>query len=139
MKVKRAFLILLLLTSTALASEYIFSMKVNVKISESKIDISPKSFNLNLQSGTEYVREITIKNYGESREIYFESFIEGETPEMMDVEFHDTFGNTIYSSNKLTIPAGSSDSPAEVKVNVHISADESANGSYTIYIQAKET
>jgi uncharacterized membrane protein len=122
------------------ASKYLFSVTAEINIIEPVLSVSPESFSVDINKGTEFVKQIKIKNTGGEVEIYFEKVIEGPDPDSITVTFHDVYGNSIYSSNKLNIPAGTPDNPSEVTVNVHIEVDDDAIlGEYRIYIQAKST
>lgn len=131
-------LIVLLMLAGASAAYVYFMTKGSIVIFDSSLEVSPESFSVDIAKGGHYVKQITVKNTGAEREIYFEDVIEGVDSKAIDVTYHMTDGTTISSSNKLTVPAGTSDSPAEVKVNVHIDVDEDApEGEYTVYIQAR--
>ena len=133
-------LLVLLFSGVALAAVYHFSIEVDVTVREANLTVSPESFTASISKGTTYVREIEIRNSGGEASIYFEYVVEGPDPDSVSVYFHDVYGNTISSSNKLSVPAGSQESPVEVTVNVHVNVkDDAIPGEYTIYIQAKET
>ena len=139
MKIKPVFAILILI-STVSATIYHFTMQVDVKVTKSDITVTPKSFSVDLKSGTTYVRKITIENRGPEKEIYFQSVVEGPDPNAVDVEIHSMDGKSITPSSKLKIEAGSESSPAEVSVNVHVNVDDDAEeGEYTVYVMVKET
>ncbi len=122
------------------AAAYIhFSAKGSVDVFSSDVRVSPESFSIDVAKGSHYVRSLKILNSGEGKEIYFETVVEGPDPESIDVSYHLPSGERITASNKLSLPAATQNA-AEVVVNVHIDVDESAaEGSYTIYILAKET
>jgi len=131
-------ILLLILVGVGAAYVLHFTTKGSVEIFDSGLEISPESFSVDIAKGGHYVKEITIRNTGEEKEIYFEDVVEGADSKAIDVTYHTTDGATISSSKKLTVPAGTSDSPAEVIVNVHIDVDEDApEGEYTVYIQAR--
>ncbi|AEA46512.1 hypothetical protein [Archaeoglobus veneficus] len=133
-----AAILVFVVMGTAMAAVYYFSLESDVKVSETNLSVSPGSFSVTVAKGASYVRTVTIENTGESADIYFEKVVEGPDPDAISVSFHDIYGNSISSSNKLNVPAGSDESPSQVKVNVHISVDEDAEeGEYTVYIQAK--
>jgi len=138
---KRAQLLLVfLLAGVAAGAVYHFTIKGNVEVSESEVEVEPQTFSVEVGKGAVYVREVTIKNYGGEREIYFEYVVEGPEPEAVEVFVNDIYGNRIHSKNRLSLPAGSPENPSEVRVNVHVEVGEEAlAGEYTIYIMAKET
>ncbi len=132
--------LVLLLSGVALAAVYYFSIKVDVTVQEANLTVSPESFTASISKGTTYVREVKIRNTGDAASIYFEYVVEGPDPGSITVSFYDAYGNKITSSNRLSVPAGSREDPAEVTLNVHVEVDDEAvPGEYTIYIQAKET
>ncbi len=131
---------ILILVGVAAGAMYHFTLKGNVEVNETELAVSPQSFSVEVRKGATYVKSVTIKNYGEAREIYFEYVVEGPDPESVEVFVNDVYGNRVSSSNKLSVPAGSQNSPSEVEVNVHVEVDEDAqSGEYVIYIMAKET
>ena len=133
-------LLVLLFTGVAMAAVYHFSIEVGVTVQEANLTVSPESFTASISKGATYVREVKIRNSGGPADIYFEYTVEGPDPDSVSVYFHDINGNTISSSNKLLVPAGSQENPAEVTVNVHVKVkDNAVPGEYTVYIQAKET
>ena len=133
-------LLVLLFSGAALAAIYHFSVEVEVTIQEANLTVTPESFTASISKGTTYIRDVNIRNSGGAASIYFEYTVEGPDPDSITVTFHDVHGNSISSSNKLSVPAGSQENPAEVTVNVHVKVkDDAVPGEYTIYIQAKET
>jgi len=137
---KLSLLLVFIFSGVAIATIYHFSMEINVTVQGSNLSVSPGSFTASITNGTTYVKEVTIRNIGSSVNIYFDYVVEGPDPDSIDISFHDIHGNTISSSNKLTISSGSQANPAQVKVDVHVSVrDDAVSGDYTIYIYAKET
>lgn len=133
-------LLVLLFSGVALAAVYHFSLEAEITVQEANLTVTPESFTASVSKGATYVREVDIRNTGGDASIYFEYVVEGPDPDSITVSFHDIYGNSITSSNKLSVPAGSQENPAEVAVNVHVKVkDAAAPGEYTIYIQAKET
>ncbi|MEM2070840.1 MAG: hypothetical protein QXE86_05525 [Archaeoglobaceae archaeon] len=128
--------IYLCLVAVSVAAYVHYSIAGTVRIFESDISASPSIFSVDLAKGTEYVKQITVKNNGSSqRTIYFEDVVEGPTPDKISVSFKNTLGESIYSSKKLTL-----DAKSEAKVNVHIDVKSDAeDGSYKIYIFVKES
>ncbi len=137
MKRYAAVLILLLLAGASGAYIYV-STKVNLDIFTSGLDVSPQSFSVSVAKGQHYVRQITVKNTGKEKEVYFEEVVEGPNGDAVDVTFHTLDGERISSTKKLSIPAGTEENPSEVRVNVHIDVEDDApDGEYTIYIHAR--
>ncbi|ADC65241.1 conserved hypothetical protein [Ferroglobus placidus DSM 10642] len=133
-------LLSLFLIGVVAGAVYHFTIKGDVEVSKADLELSQQSFTAELKTGTTYIKEIEITNYGSGKEVYFEFVVEGPDPEAVDVEVHDIYGNKINSGNKLLIPAGTQDSPTNVTINVHVTADKNAEaGEYTVYIMAKET
>ncbi|MBO8179090.1 MAG: hypothetical protein H0Z19_01195 [Archaeoglobus sp.] len=131
-------ILILLVLGGASASAIYFSVKGNVDVVEGEISVSPSSFSIDVAKGSHYVKEIRVKNSGGEAEIYFEEVVEGPDKDAIDVSFHTQSGNSISSSNKLKLAAGTSENPSETVINVHIDVDDNAPaGSYSIYISAK--
>ncbi len=131
-------ILLVLAVGGVSASAIYFSMKASVDVIEDEILVSPSSFSIDIAKGAHYVKEIEVKNSGGETEIYFEKVVEGPDKNAIRVSFHTQSGESITSSNKLKLPAGTSDNPSVTAVNVHIDVDDEAPvGSYTIYIHAK--
>ena len=129
---------LILTAFIATAAINYFNIEGEIAVTESKLSVSPKSFNIEVPKGYGYVKKITIENIGKEANIYFEKVIEGPTPDKISIYFHDIHGNSITSSKKLRIPAGSDVYPTKVTVNVHIDVSkDAAEGVYKVYIQAK--
>ncbi len=132
-----AVLVLLLLAGASAAYIYV-STKVNLEVFATDLDISPQSFSVNIAKGGHYVKQITVKNTGGEKEIYFEEVVEGPNSDAIDITYHTADGEKISSTKKLDVPAGTNENPSEVKVNVHIDVDDDApEGEYTIYIHAR--
>ncbi|MBE8538606.1 hypothetical protein [Geoglobus acetivorans] len=130
----------ILLLGVTAASIYYFTVEGNIEVRESQIELSQQSFSAEICGGARYVKNLKIKNYGDEKSVYFDFVVEGPDPKAVDVSVHDIYGNSISSSNRLVIPAGSENSPAEVEINIHISMDDDAKpGEYTVYVVAKET
>ena len=136
---KRYIIILVLLIGVSGATVYQLSIKGTVKVVETNLTVSPETFTVTLSKGSTCVKEITIKNSGSAKNIYFKDLVEGTDPDKIDVTFHDVYGNAITSSKKLNIPSGTSDNPTEVKVHVWLTVDDDATeGEYTVIIQCVE-
>ena len=136
---KRSYIpLLLLLAIVGSSAAYVyFSVKMTVEVFGANVDVSPKSFSISVAKGGYYVREITVTNYGGEKEIYFEGVVEGPDSDAIDISFHRKDGSKISSRSKLTVPAANQ-TPAEIKVNVHIKVkDDAVNGSYVVYVVAK--
>jgi|Deesub1362A_J573_1020465.scaffolds.fasta_scaffold02897_3 hypothetical protein len=133
------YIILVMASSIGVGAIYHFSVKGKLDIVDSDLTVSPASFTATVSRGSEFVKKITVRNAGIEKEIYFESIVQGADPRTVSVSFRTTDGKTISSSNKLSVPAGTSSEPSEVDVYIHIRADESSEGSYTVYILAKST
>ncbi len=132
-------LLVLLVLGGVSASAIYFSLKGSVEVIEDSVDVSPKSFSIDVARGAHYVKEIKVKNRGGEVEIYFEDVVEGPSKDAIDVSFHTQEGDAISSSKKLRLPSGTPDNPSETVVNVHIDIDDDAElGSYTVYIYAKQ-
>ncbi len=132
-----AVFVLLLLAGASGAYIYI-STKANLEIFTSDLDVSPQSFSVSIAKGGYYIKQITVKNTGSEKEIYFEEVVEGPRGDAVDVTYHTTEGEKISSTKKLRIPAGTDDAPSEIRINVHIDVDDDApEGEYTIYIYAR--
>lgn len=130
-----AVLLYLILVGVGLGATVYFNIKGNIEVVEGNVTISPASFSVDLAKGVEYVKQITVKNYGPQACVYFEEVVEGPSPKEIDVSYKDEQGNSIYSSKKLCIPDGSSDNPSNTTVNVHIHVKENAElGRYSVYI-----
>jgi len=128
-------LIYLLLLGIGVGATVYFNLKGSVGVFEGNITVSPTSFSVDLAKGVEYVKQITVKNYGPENCIYFEDVVEGPSPKAIDVSYKDTQGNSVYSTKKLCLLKGSQDNPSNTTVNVHIKVDDEAlEGSYSIYI-----
>jgi len=137
---KFSLFLVLLFSGVAMAAIYHFSLEADITVQEANLTVTPESFSASVSKGTTYVRGIDVRNSGGEASIYFEYVVEGPDPDSVSVSFHDINGNTITSSNKLSVPAGSQENPAEITVNVHVKVkDDAVPGEYTIYIQAKET
>jgi len=131
-------LVFILLIAIATAVTNYFSFEGEVDVTESKLSVSPKSFIIEIPKGGSYTKKITVENSGNEVKIYFEKIVEGPTPDAISVYFHDVYGNSITSTKKLRIPAGSEAYPAKTVVNVHIDVSKNADsGTYRIYVQAK--
>jgi len=131
-------LLLLIIAGVSGATVY-FSFKGSVNVIEDYIDVSPSTFSINVAQGAHYVKKVTVKNYGNERQIYFEEVVEGPSNKAIRVSYHTEDGTSIYSSKKLQLPAGTQDNPSIVNVNVHIDVDKSATpGSYSIYVYARD-
>ncbi len=131
-------ILILLVVGGASASAIYFSVKGNVDVVEGEISVSPSSFSIDIAKGAHYVKEIKVKNSGGEAEIYFEKVVEGPDKNAIDVSFHTQDGDSISSTNKLKLAAGTPDNPSETAINVHIDVDDDApEGSYSIYISAK--
>ncbi|MDK2795449.1 MAG: hypothetical protein PWQ58_648 [Archaeoglobaceae archaeon] len=116
------------------ASVY-FHVKGSVDVFEGNITVSPQSFSVDLAKGVEYVKELTVKNYGPQVCVYFEDVVEGPSATKVDVSYKDEYGNSIYSGKKLCLPEGSRDQPSNTTVNVRLNVKEDAEeGEYNIYI-----
>ncbi len=141
MKVRwHTILLVLLVLGGASASAIYFSLKGNIDVIESSVEVSPTSFSIEIAKGAYYVKEIKVKNKGSELEIYFEDVVEGPGKDAIDVSFHTQEGATISRSNKLKLPSGTPDNPSETVVNVHIAVDKDAKpGKYSIYIHAKKS
>ena len=128
----------LLIFGSAAAVVVYFSERVNVEVVGDSMEVSPMTFGVSVAKGGHYVKEITVSNSGDEKQIYFDEVVEGPDSKAVDVTFHRTDGTSISSTNRLTVPAGSSESPSKVKVNVHIDVDDDApEGEYTVYLMAR--
>ena len=137
---KTGVLLSLFLIGVVAGAVYHFTIKGDVEVSKSDLELSQQSFTAELKTGTTYIKEVTITNYGGEKEIYFEFAVEGPNPEAVDVEVHDIYGKKISSKNRLSIPAGTEENPSKVTINIHVTAKENAEaGEYTVYVMAKET
>ncbi|MET1124821.1 MAG: hypothetical protein ABWW66_06115 [Archaeoglobaceae archaeon] len=129
--------IFLLLVATGTAAYVYFSFKAEVEVLEGEVTVSPKSFSVKVATGGHYVKKVTVKNYGSEKEVYFDEVVEGPS-DAVDVSYHLPNGTSITSTNRLKLPAGSSEKPSEVEVNVHIDVDGDAEpGTYVIYVAAR--
>lgn len=138
MKIKYI-IILVLLIGVSGAAVYQLSVKGSVKVVETNLTVTPETFTVTLSKGSTCIKDVTIKNSGSTTNIYFKDNVEGPNPDKIDVTFHDVYGNTISSSNKLNVPSGTGDNPSEVKIHVWLTADDDATeGEYTILIQCVE-
>jgi|GEM_PF-880959 hypothetical protein len=136
--------LVLLFSGVALAAVYHFSLEVDVTVQDTNLTVAPESFTASISKGTTYVKEVDIHNSGGASNIYFEYVVEGPNPNSITVSFHDINSNTIASSKKPSLPAGSQENPAEITVNVHVKVKDKAFPSKNYYdiqynIQAKET
>lgn len=112
-----------------------FNVNGSIEVFNGNITVSPQSFSVDLAKGVEYVKKITVKNYGPEVCVYFEDVVEGPSAKKIDLSYKNEQGNSIYSSKKLCLPEGSSDQPSNTTVNVHISVkDDTEDGKYAIYI-----
>ncbi|MEM1578669.1 MAG: hypothetical protein QXN34_00755 [Archaeoglobaceae archaeon] len=128
-------LIYFTLIGVGIGAAILFNIRGTVEVFESDVTISPQSFSIDVAKGVEYVKQITIKNSGTEKCVYFEEVIEGPSPEKIDVSYKDVQGNSVYSSKKLCLPQGTKDVPSETKVNVHIDVRSDAEtGKHLIYI-----
>ncbi|NOZ81921.1 MAG: hypothetical protein GXO63_02105 [Candidatus Micrarchaeota archaeon] len=129
---------MLIAAAVGYAAVYLFTVKGTVEVTESTVTPSPSSFSFDASAGTEIVKQIKVKNSGNSTEIYFSYVVEGPDPGSVDVDFTRTDGTVISSRNKLMLPAGTSQNPSETVVNVHVKIDENAPlGEYVIFINAR--
>ncbi len=136
---KRFSTLLVIILIVGASAAYIYtSTKARVEILTAEMDVIPQSFSVSIAKGGHYVKQITIKNTGEEKEVYFEDVVEGPKSDAIDIAFHTLNGSRISSANKLVIPAGTEKDPSIVKVNMHIDVDDDAvEGEYTIYIYAR--
>lgn len=112
-----------------------FNVKGNIEVFESDITVSPQSFSVDIAKGTEYVKKLTVKNYGPQICVYFDDVVEGPSPDGIDPSYKDAYGKSIYSTNKLCLPEGSKATPSNTTVNVHLKVKEDAKeGKYTVYV-----
>ncbi len=130
---------MLLVAAVGYAAAYLFTIKGTVDVSQPELSPSPKTFSLDAASGSEVVKQITVRNTGNATSIYFSYVVEGPDPDSVDVSFFTPEGERITSTSRLSVPAGAPSSPSEVKVNVHVKVDDGApQGSYSIFISARE-
>ncbi|MEM0330732.1 MAG: hypothetical protein QXU31_04910 [Archaeoglobaceae archaeon] len=137
MRGRRFWIVLLYVTliGVGIGATVYFNIKGSVEVLESNITVSPQSFSVDLAKGVEYVKKITVKNFGPEICVYFEDVVEGPSPDKIDVSYKDAYGNSIYSTKKLCLPEGSKDNPSNTAVNVHLDVDKNAEtGKYSVYI-----
>lgn len=128
-------LLYLILIAVGIGATIYFNIRGSVEVIEGNITVSPQSFSVDLAKGVEYVKKITVKNYGPEICVYFEDVVEGPSPSKIDVRYKDAYGNSIYSTKRLCLPEGSKDNPSNTAVNVHVDVDKNAQiGKYSIYI-----
>ncbi|MDK2876931.1 MAG: hypothetical protein PWQ22_1341 [Archaeoglobaceae archaeon] len=123
------------LVAVGVGASVYFHVKGSVDVFEGNITVSPQSFSVDLAKGVEYVKELTVKNYGPQVCVYFEDVVEGPSATKVDVSYKDEYGNSISSGKKLCLPEGSRDQPSNTTANVHLNVKEDAEeGEYNIYI-----
>lgn len=128
-------LIYLVLVGVGVSATIYFHIKGRVEVFDSNIKVSPQSFSVDVAKGVEYVKSLTVKNYGQQTCVYFEDVVEGPTPEKVDLSYKNAQGSSIYSAKKLCLEGGSAENPYVTKVNVHINVKEEAEtGKYTVYV-----
>ncbi|MCS7119516.1 MAG: hypothetical protein RMH75_06855 [Archaeoglobaceae archaeon] len=125
----------IILISVGVGTSVYFKIRGTVEVFEGNITVSPQSFSVDIAKGTEYVKSITVRNYGKEVSVYFEDVVEGPNPEGIDVSYKDVHGNSIYSSKKLLLPGGTKEKPSNTTVHVHLEVKGSAEiGKYNVYI-----
>lgn len=132
-------LLYLILVAVGIGATIYFNIKGSVEVIEGNITVSPQSFSVDLAKGVEYIKKITVKNYGPEICVHFEDVVEGPSPNKIDVSYKDENGNSIYSTKKLCLPEGSKDNPSNTTVNVHLDVDKNAEeGEYSVYIFVRD-
>lgn len=143
MKMRRGVLstlLVLLMIGGAGAATYHFSLDGSVTVQQSNVSVSPGGFNADLTTDTEFVKEFDVENTGSAVEVYFDDVLEGPDTDNVSVSFTTTEGDTVHSSDRLHLPAGTESDPSETGVHMHIDVDDdAASGDYDVYVQAKET
>lgn len=131
----------LLLAGGGLAATYHFSLEGSVTVEENDVTVSQQSFTTTASQDSIVVEEFEVENAGNGTRLYFEEVVEGPDPDNVSVSFHRRNSTeSIYSSDKLRVPAGTEESPVTVQVNAHVEVEEDAEpGEYDVFIQAKET
>ncbi|MEM4747239.1 MAG: hypothetical protein QXW74_01820 [Archaeoglobaceae archaeon] len=131
--------IYILLIGIGVGASVYFSVKGNVKVFESNVTVYPQYFSIDVAKGMEYVKKLRVNNSGAEVCVYFEDVILGPNPEMVDVKFRDTNGNSIYFRRPICLPEGTAEAPSTTVVYAHIIVNESApTGNYSIYIFVRD-
>lgn len=94
-------LIYFALLGVGVSAGIFFNIRGTVEVFESDVTTSPQIFSVEVAKGVEYVKQITVKNFGAKKCVYFEEVVEEPSPEKIDVRYKDALGNSVYSSKKL--------------------------------------